>query len=144
MTAQPWLHKQEVSELFSTGQCPSFHALSTAGGGLFLSLSEFPSPCASSKRCLSPFPARISPQPLQPLPPRLPGTSPASQCLPQASFFSEQQLEKLLFLSLPRSIPSATVPGQGCLPQWKGSHLVEIRHFGLEIRTFWAHPGQNA
>lgn len=130
VTAQPWLHKQEVSELFSTARCPSFHTLSAAGGCLFLSISKFPSPCASSKHCLSPFPPRISPGLLQPLPPRVPGSSPASHCRPHASSFSEQQLEKLL-LSPPRSIPSAKVPGQGHRPQWKGSDPVEIRRLLL-------------
>lgn len=58
----------------------------------FLSISKFPSPCSSSEHCLSPVPDHISPGPLQPLPPRAPGTGPASCHLPHASPFPQQQL----------------------------------------------------
>lgn len=54
MTAWSGLHQQPLSGVFSTGRCPSLHALSAAGGYPFLFISKSPSPSSFSKHCLGP------------------------------------------------------------------------------------------
>lgn len=109
----PWQHSTGFTSRKSLSYFPQAVAfpLSTAGACLFLSISKLPSPCSSFKRCLSPVPAHVSPGPLQPLPPGVPGTRPASHCLPHSASFSEEQLEKLHLLTPHSGNPIS--PGYG-------------------------------
>lgn len=71
-------HKQEVSQLFSTGCCFS---VVNHWSLPFLSISTLLSPCSSSEHCFRSVLAHISPGPLHLLPPRVPGARPLSSLL---------------------------------------------------------------
>ena len=115
--------------------------LSAAAACLFLSISKLPSPRSSFKRCLSPVPAHVSPGPLQPLPPRGPGTRPASHCLPHSASFSEEQLEKLHLLTLHSGNPISPGYGSRLSPSVVRQAPSGNQKSGLEIGRLLIHFG---
>lgn len=107
------LYKQNVSELLAMGYCPSYHACQLLELAFFFAISRCPSPCPSSRHCLSPVPAQISPEPPSLFLPE----SPAAIVFPTCASFSELPLEELLLPFFPpaRSIPSPKAPGPDLL-----------------------------
>lgn len=131
MTAWHWLHKQEVSELFSTGCCFS---VVNHWSLPFLSISTLPSPCSSLEHCLKSVLAHISPGPLHLLPPRVPRTRPASHCLPCSASFWEH-LEKLHLLI--QATPSSPVSRSRHFPSvMRHACLIKIRNQALKAGDY--------